>query len=69
MLTRKDFTKRANEFIQLSKNCKRNTIELMTIGHQIDNYCYIAKESNQRFDEQRFRNYIEVGIYGNNIWV
>jgi len=39
----------------------------MTIGHQIDNYCYIAKESNQRFDEQRFRNYIEVGIYGNSI--
>ena len=67
MLTRKDFTKRANEFIQLSKNCKRNITDLMMIGHQIDNYCYIAKESNKRFDEQRFRDYIEVGVYGNKI--
>ncbi len=67
MLTRKDFIERAKQFIQLSKNCKRNTTELLTIGHQIDNYCYIAKESNKRFDEQRFRNYIEVGIYGNTI--
>ena len=67
MLTKKDFTKRANEFIQLSKNCKRNTTELLTIGHQIDNYCYIAKESNKRFDEQKSREYIEVGIYGNTI--
>ena len=60
MLTKKDFTKRANEFIQLSKNGKM-------IGHQIDNYCYIAKESNERFNEQRFRDYIEVGVYGNKI--
>lgn len=68
MLTRKDFIKRADEFIQLGKNTKKcNFIELMTVGCQIDNYCDIAKESNQRFDEQRFRNYIEVGIYGNNI--
>ncbi len=67
MLTKKDFTKRANEFIQLSKNCKRNTTELLTIGHQIDNYCYIAKESNKRVNEQKFREYIEVGIYGNTI--
>ena len=67
MLTKKDFTKRANEFIQLSKNCKRNITDLMMIGHQIDNYCYIAKESNKRFDEQRFRDYIEVGVYGNKI--
>ena len=67
MLTKKDFTKRADEFIQLGKNSKRNTTELMIIGQQIDNYCYIAKESNERFNEQRFRDYIEVGVYGNKI--
>ena len=64
MLTRKDFIKRANEFIQLTKNSKRNTTELMILGSGIDTYCKLAKESNERFNEQMFRDYIEVGVYG-----
>ena len=29
----------------------------------IANYCDIAKKSNPRFDEIRFRDYIEKGLY------
>ena len=67
MLTKKDFTKRANEFIDLIKNYDNKTKDLMMIGSFIDHYCDIAKQSNPRFDEQKFREYIEVGVYGNTI--
>ena len=63
MLTRKHFIKRANEFIQLSKNAKRNTTELIILGSQINTYCKLAKESNPRFSSIRFRDWIERGLY------
>ena len=62
MLTRKDFIKKAYEFIKLI-----NKSDTLTYNIFIQEYCKIAKKSNERFDEKRFREYIERGIYGNAI--
>ena len=62
MLTRKDFIKQADEFIKLIKENKD-----LTYSNKIIEYMEIAKKSNERFDEKRFREYIERGIYGNAI--
>ena len=66
MLTRKDFTEVANTIIS---NCKNNNKSKKDIDFVINFFIDTFKKSNERFDEQRFRNYIEVGIYGNSIWV
>ena len=60
MLTRKDFIKKANEFIEQLKD--KNNVEYVVIDN-IVNYCKIAKISNPRFDEIRFRDWIERGLY------
>ena len=62
MLTRKDFIKKADEFIKLI-----NKSDTLTYNIFIQEYCKIPKKSNERFDEKRFREYIERGIYGNAI--
>ena len=62
MLTRKDFIKKANEFINTYKNKNAWILSQVWIN-QISDYCKIAKESNKRFDEIRFRDYIEKGLY------
>ena len=66
MLTRKDFTEVANTIIS---NCKNNNKSKKDIDFVINFFIDTFKKSNNRFDEKRFRDYIEVGIYGNNIWV
>ena len=60
MLTRKDFIQKANEFIEQLKD--KNNVEYVVIDN-IVNYCKIAKNSNPRFDEIRFRDWIERGLY------
>ena len=50
MLTRKDFIKKADEFIKLI-----NKSDTLTYNIFIQEYCKIAKKSNERFDEKRFR--------------
>ncbi len=55
MLTRKDFIKKANEFIELLKTdslCRSDIVK----------YCEIAQNSNPRFDMIRFRDHIEKGL-------
>lgn len=68
MLTRKDFIKKADEIINIINKPNSNLkIDTFDISMMIKEYSQIAKKSNERFDEQRFREYIEVGIYGNSI--
>ena len=64
MLTRKDFIKKANEFINTYKNKNAWVLSQVWVN-QISDYCKIAKKSNERFDEIRFRDYIEKGLYDN----
>jgi len=67
MLTRKDFIKKADEFINMYKRYEEKINHILVINNAVKGYCEFAKKSNERFDEQRFRDYIEVGIYGNKI--
>ena len=55
MLTRKDFIKKANEFIELLKTDSLCRSEIVK-------YCKIAQNSNPRFDMIRFRDHIEKGL-------
>ena len=64
MLTKKDFIQVANTIIS---NCKNNNKSKKDIDFVINFFIDTFKKSNESFDEQRFRNYIEVGIYGNSI--
>ena len=63
MLTRKDFTEIANKIISNHKDTKNKKDIDFLINFFIDYF----KKSNQRFNEIRFREYIEVGIYGNTV--
>ena len=67
MLTRKDFIKKANEFISMYKRYNTKIKHILVINETVNGYCRFAKKSNKRFDEKRFREYIERGIYGNAI--
>ena len=58
MLTRKDFIKKADEFVKLIKENKD-----LTYSNKIIEYIEIAEKSNERFDSIRFRDYIEKGLY------
>jgi|TARA_R100001143_G_C3239904_1_gene78638 hypothetical protein len=58
MLTRKDFIKKANEFVKLIKENKD-----LTYSNKIIEYIEIAEKSNKRFDSIRFRDHIEKGLY------
>ena len=64
MFTRKDFIETANDIILVAKGYPNNT-------KLINNLTKVKyeefKKSNPRFDEVRFREFIEVGIYGNKV--
>ena len=60
MLTRKDFIKKANEFIEEIKN---PTLSQNDRIKEYNNYCELAIKSNPRFDIGRFSDYIVKGIY------
>ena len=64
MLTKKDFIQVANTIIS---NCKNNNKSKKDIDFVINFFIDTFKKSNERFDEVRFREFIEVGIYGNSI--
>ena len=64
MLTRKDFTEVANTIIS---NCKNNNKSNKDIDFVINFFIDTFKKSNPRFNEIRFREYIEKGIYGNTV--
>ena len=64
MLTKKDFIQVANTIIS---NCKNNNKSKKDIDFVINFFIDTFKKSNERFDEVRFREFIEVGIYGNKI--
>ena len=64
MLTRKDFTEVANTIIS---NCKNNNKSNKDIDFVINFFIDTFKKSNPRFNEIRFREYIERGIYGNTV--
>ena len=66
MLTKKDFIQVANTIIS---NCKNNNKSKKDIDFVINFFIDTFKKSNERFDEVRFREFIEVGIYGNKIWI
>ena len=55
MLTRKDFIKKADEFIELLKTDSLCRSEIVK-------YCEIAQDSNPRFDMIKFRDHIEKGL-------
>jgi hypothetical protein len=63
MLTRKDFIKKANEFINTYKNENAHVIRNEDWIKEVIDYCKIAKQSNERFNEITFRDYIEKGLY------
>ena len=63
MLTRKDFTEIANKIISNHKDTKNKKDIDFLINFFIDYF----EKSNPRFNEIRFREYIEVGIYGNTV--
>ena len=63
MLTRKDFIEGANKIISNHKDTKNKKDIDFLLNFFIDYF----KKSNPRFDEIRFREYIEVGIYGNTV--
>jgi len=65
MLTKKDFTEIANKIISNHKDTKNKK----DIDFLINFFTDYFKKSNPRFNEIRFRDYIEVGIYGNKIWI
>ena len=67
MLTRKDFIKKANEFIEQLKDKKDLSFMTRygTMSNRVKEYCEIAKQSNPRFSEIRFRDWIERGLYDN----
>ena len=58
MLTRKDFTEIANKIISNHKDTKNKKDIDFLINFFIDYF----KKSNPRFNEIRFREYIQVGI-------
>ena len=64
MLTRKDFIEVANTIIN---NCKNNNKSKKDIDFVTNFFIDTFKKSNPRFNEIRFREYIEVGIYGNKV--
>ena len=64
MLTRKHFIDSANDIIKVAKGYPNNT---KLITNLIKTKCKEFRIINPRFDEKRFREYIEVGIYGNTI--
>ena len=66
MLTRKHFIESANDIIKVAKGYPNNT---KLITNLIKVKCEEFINSNPRFDEVRFREFIEVGIYGNKIWI
>ena len=53
MLTKKDFIQVANTIIS---NCKNNNKSKKDIDFVINFFIDTFKKSNERFDEQRFRN-------------
>jgi len=59
MLTRKDFIKKANEFIVEIKN---PTISQKDRIKEYNNYCELAIISNPRFDVGRFNDWITKGV-------
>jgi len=61
MLTKKDFTEVANTIIS---NCKNNNKSKKDIDFVINFFIDTFKKSNHRFNEKRFREFIEKGIYG-----
>ena len=68
MLTRKDFIKKANELIEQYKleiNKYPDAKKLINDGLKVNvaEYGRIAHQSNPRFDEIRFRDWVERGIY------
>ena len=68
MLTRKDFIKKADELIEYgkSRNFKKR-IDRKDLPEIIHNWIEYFQQSNPKFDEKRFREYIERGIYGNTV--
>ena len=60
MLTRKDFIKKANQLIATEKNNEFAEGELQEL---IEMFCIKFKQSNPRFSEIRFRDWIERGLY------
>ena len=60
MLTKKDFTEVANTIIS---NCKNNNKSKKDIDFVINFFIDTFKKSNPRFNEKRFREFIEMGIY------
>ena len=60
MLTRKDFIKKANQLIATEKNKEFAEGELQEL---IEMFCIKFKQSNPRFSEIRFRDWIERGLY------
>ena len=65
MLTRKDFIKKADEFIKQLKDKKDLSFMTKhgTMSNRIKEYCEIAKQSNPRFDIGRFNDWIARGLY------
>ena len=64
MFTRKDFIETANDIILVAKGYPNNTKLIINLTKV---KCQEFKKSNPRFDEVRFREFIEVGIYGNKV--
>ena len=62
MLTRKDFIKVADCII---KNCKNKKHSQRMTQFAINFFIDTFRKSNPRFDEIRFRDYIEKGLYDN----
>ena len=60
MLTRKDFIKKANQLIATENNNEFAEGELQEL---IEMFCIKFKQSNPRFSEIRFRDWIERGLY------
>tara|TARA_R110002051_G_scaffold278246_1_gene339582 strand:- start:129 stop:338 length:210 start_codon:yes stop_codon:yes gene_type:complete len=61
MQTKKDFEQVANSII---KSCKKKDYKPASIRYVINFFVTSFKKSNPRFDEVRFREFIEKGIYG-----
>ena len=64
MLTRKDFIKKANEFIKQLKDKKDLSFMTKhgTMSNKIKEYCEKAKKSNPRFDIGGFNDWIVRGL-------
>jgi hypothetical protein len=61
MQTKKDFEQVANSII---KSCKKKDYKPASIRYVINFFITNFKKSNPRFDEVRFREFIEKGIHG-----